>query len=218
VHLEQGQTLDKESKRIVETDDPSTEVDAGVRMREGSRKDHSPELSLTEDPEGVCPDCPSKSDEVLGVRMLKLEVLAEDVPLELPSRIVEPGGAFIIPSVDVLKLLAGGVKMTLPSLKVLAVSLVDGVAIVSPAVLVQSLLPGVKMTPPCVLVVSLPSGVRILPRPMPTKLLSRDRVSRDNPCVEAESPGMIESCDDSVTREPWTRLACSARVMRRSLS
>jgi hypothetical protein len=63
VHLEHGQTLDRESKRIVETDDPSeeessaedssAEVDAGVSMREGLRKDHSPEASLSEDPEGV---------------------------------------------------------------------------------------------------------------------------------------------------------------------
>jgi hypothetical protein len=50
--------LDKESKRIVETDDPSeedssAEIDAGVGMRERLRKDHSPEISLSEEPEGV---------------------------------------------------------------------------------------------------------------------------------------------------------------------
>jgi hypothetical protein len=77
-----------------------------------------------------------RGDAVLGVRTLKREVLAEDVAVALPSLMVEPGGVIMTPSEEVLQVLAEGVRMTLPSLKVLAVSLVEGVAIVSPSVLV----------------------------------------------------------------------------------
>jgi hypothetical protein len=143
--LEHGQTLDKESKRTVETDDPSeedssedssAEVDAGVSMREGLRKDHSPKVSLSEELEGVGWIRPSRGDAVLGVRTLKPEVLAENVAVALLSLIVETGGVIMTPSEEVLRVLADGLRMTLPSLKVLAMSLVEGVAIVSPSVLV----------------------------------------------------------------------------------
>ena len=116
------------SKRMVETEEPSMEVEAGVSMREVLRNAHSLEAPLFEDWEGVSIVCSPTSDAASGVRMPASEVLGETLTIAPPSLMVDPGGVYMTSPLELLPMLAGGVRMTPPSLTVLAVSLADGVA------------------------------------------------------------------------------------------
>lgn len=119
-----------------------------------------------------------------------------------------------------LPLRAEGGSLASPPLRLLVVSLAGGVLMDSLSVETSSLPSGVRMTPPCeliVLVASLSSGVEILSRTMLDRLLSVDRLLKENSRIDAESLGVMEEAVDEPTiLIPANRSACLSMVIRRS--